>query len=111
MPGFAAILGAAPDNETAVYLIRELQKRNILIFVGSNTKGKSIIDQLKAEGVQMGWDNYIVPYGRDTITGIYPLNWAIRGALTFGGIKPGQAKNALNIVKTGCLLLDWPLGK
>ncbi|HLD82793.1 MAG TPA: CO dehydrogenase/CO-methylating acetyl-CoA synthase complex subunit beta, partial [Candidatus Omnitrophota bacterium] len=92
MPGFAAILGAAPSNKIAVDIVRELQERNILIFVGSSVNGRSIIDQLLEENVQMGWDNYIVPYGRDTISAIYPLNWAIRSALTFGGLKPGQAK-------------------
>src|SRR3989338_5489183 len=68
MPGFAAILGAAQDNKIAVGIVRELQQRNILIFVGSQVKGRSIIDQLLEENVQMGWDNYIVPYGRDTIS-------------------------------------------
>ena len=47
MPGFAAILGAAPDADTAVEVIRELQKRNILIFVGASSNGVSIIDQLR----------------------------------------------------------------
>jgi len=110
MPGFAAILGAAPDNKTAVEIIRELQKRNILIFVGSSTDGKSIIDQLKAENIQMGWDNYIVPYGRDTITAIYPLNWAIRGAMTFGGIKPGKAKECLLYTKARVFAFGLALG-
>ena len=77
MPGFAAILGAAPDNKTAVEIVRELQKRNILTFVGSSVHGRSIIDQLKEEKVEMGWDTYIVPYGRDTITGIYAVGLAI----------------------------------
>ncbi|MBU3911771.1 MAG: CO dehydrogenase/CO-methylating acetyl-CoA synthase complex subunit beta [Candidatus Omnitrophica bacterium] len=95
MPGFAAILGAAPDNKTAVYIVRELQKRSIMTFVGSNVKGRSIIDQLMEEKVEMGWDTYIVPYGRDTLSAIYPLNWAIRGALTFGGHKKGEALKCL----------------
>ena len=95
MPGFAAILGRAPNNEIAVDIVRQLQERNILIFVGSSTNGRSIIDQLKKSGVEMGWDNYIVPYGRDTLSAIYPLNWAIRSAMTFGGLKAGQAKKCL----------------
>lgn len=99
MPGFAAILGAAPTNEIAVQVIRELQMRNILIFVGSSVNGRSIVDQLLEEGVQMGWDTYIVPYGRDTITGIYPLNWAIRSALTFGGLDKGAGARALLYTK------------
>ena len=95
MPGFAAILGAAPNPDIAVDIIRELQKRSILIFVGSATNGASIIDQLKERDVEMGWDTYIVPYGRDTVSAIYPLNWAIRSAMTFGGIKAGSGLESL----------------
>jgi acetyl-CoA synthase len=111
MPGFAAILGAAPDNQTAVSIVRELQQRNILVFVGSSVKGRSIIDQLIEENVQMGWDNYIVPYGRDTISGIYPLNWAIRSALTFGGLKPGQAQKCLLYTKERVFAFGLVLGE
>ena len=111
MPGFAAILGAAPDNKTAVEIVRQLQERNILMFVGSSVNGRSIIDQLLEENVQMGWDNYIVPYGRDTISGIYPLNWAIRSALTFGGLKPGQAQKCLLYTKERVFAFGLVLGK
>jgi acetyl-CoA synthase len=111
MPGFAAILGAASDNKTAVEIVRELQKRNILTFVGSSVNGRSIIDQLKEEKVEMGWDTYIVPYGRDTITGIYPLNWAIRSALTFGGIKPGKARECLLYTKARVFAFGLALGE
>jgi len=111
MPGFAAILGAAPDNKTAVEITRQLQERNILIFAGSSTNGRSIIDQLKEENVQMGWENYIVPYGRDTLSAVYPLHWAIRGALTFGGLKPGQAKKCLLYCKERVFAFGLALGE
>ncbi len=111
MPGFAAILGAAPDNKIAVEIVRQFQERNILVFVGSSVNGRSIIDQLLEENVQMGWDNYIVPYGRDTISGIYPLNWAIRSALTFGGIKAGQAQKCLLYTKERVFAFGLVLGK
>jgi len=111
MPGFAAILGAAPDNKAAVQIVREFQQRSILVFVGSSVKGRSIIDQLIEENVQMGWDNYIVPYGRDTISGIYPLNWAIRSALTFGGLKPGQAERCLLYTKERVFAFGLVLGE
>lgn len=111
MPGFAALLGAAPDNKTAVDIVRQLQERSILIFVGSSSNGVSIIDQLKEEGVEMGWDNYIVPYGRDTVSGIYPLNWAIRSALTFGGIKAGEAKKCLEYTKDRVFAFGLALGE
>jgi acetyl-CoA synthase len=111
MPGFAAILGAAPDNETAVKVVRELQKRSILTFVGSSCNGSSIIDQLMEAGVEMGWDTYIVPYGRDTITGIYPLDWAIRAAMTFGGIKPGRGTDCLLYCKERVFAFGMTLGE
>jgi acetyl-CoA synthase len=111
MPGFAAILGAAPDKETAVSVVRELQKRSILTFVGSSSNGDSIIDQLMEAGVEMGWDTYIVPYGRDTITGIFPLNWAIRAAMTFGGIKPGRGTDCLLYCKERVFAFGMTLGE
>jgi len=111
MPGFAAILGAAPDNETAVNIIRELQQRNILCFVGSSTNGRSIVDQLMEADIEMGWDNYIVPYGRDTITAIYAANWAIRSALTFGGIEPGLGQKCLLYTKARVFAFGITLGE
>ena len=111
MPGFAAILGAAPDNDTAVMIVRELQKRSILTFVGSSSNGISIVDQLNEANVEMGWDTYIVPYGRDTISAIYPLHWAIRGALTFGGVKPGEAQKALLYCKDRVFAFGMALGE
>ncbi len=99
MPGFAAILGPAPSNEIAVNAVRELQKRSILTFLLCNRDGASMTDQLVAEGVELGWDTYIVPVGRDTHSAIYVLDWAIRGAMTFGGHKKGQWRECLKYCK------------
>jgi acetyl-CoA synthase len=90
MPGFAAILGSAPTNEIAVKVVRELQQRNILVFLCDHNNGTTMRQQLEAEKVELGWDTYIVPLGPDLVSGIYALNWAIRGALTFGGNKRGE---------------------
>jgi acetyl-CoA synthase len=95
MPGFAAIVGCAKSNEVAVQIVRELQQRNILVFLCGNVNGRSIIHQLMEEGVEMGYDTYIIPFGTDTIAAIYPLGFAARSALTFGGLKPGQAREIL----------------
>jgi len=92
MPGFAAIVGCATSNEVAVKIVRELQRRNILIFLSGNVNGRSIIHQLQEEGVEMGYDTYIVPFGTDTISAIYALGFATRSALTFGGMKGGQPR-------------------
>ncbi len=95
MPGFAALVGCAKSNEVAVQIVRELQQRNILVFLCGNVNGRSIIHQLMEEGVEMGYDTYIIPFGTDTIAAIYPLGFAARSALTFGGLKPGQAREIL----------------
>ncbi len=95
MPGFAALVGCARSNEAAVSIVRELQKRNILVFLSGNVNGRSIIHQLMEEGVEMGYDTYIVPFGTDTISAIYALGFATRSALTFGGMSGGQIRNIL----------------
>ncbi len=95
MPGFAAIVGCAKSNEIAVKIVRELQRRNILTFLVGNVNGRSIIHQLMEEGVELGYDTYTVPFGLDTISAIYPLGFAVRSALTFGGMKGGQARRIL----------------
>ena len=99
MPGFAAILGPAPTEEIAVKTVRELQKRNILTFLIASRDGKTMTDQLRNQGVELGWDTYIVPAGPDVHSGIYVLDWAIRGALTFGGHKKGEWRNNLRYTR------------
>ena len=95
MPGFAAIVGCAKSNAVAVKIVRELQRRNILTFLCGNVNGRSIIHQLQEEGVEMGYDTYIVPFGVDTISAVYALGFAVRSALTFGGLKGGQTREIL----------------
>jgi len=95
MPGFAAIVGCAKSNEVAVKIVRELQRRNILTFLSGNVNGRSIIDQLHEEGVELGYDTYTVPFGTDTLSAIYALGFATRSALTFGGLKPGMSREIL----------------
>lgn len=95
MPGFAAIIGAPTNPEVALKTVRELQERNILTFLIGSNNGTTLKQQLQAQGVELGWDTYIVPLGTDTTSGIYALNWAIRGALTFGGHKKGEAQKCL----------------
>jgi acetyl-CoA synthase len=99
MSGIAVILGKAKDSQAAVDIVRDLQKRNILTLVGGNVDGVSIIDQLKDGGLHMGLESYVVPFGRDTVSIVYVLNFAIRAALTFGGIKAGNTKACVDYVR------------
>jgi acetyl-CoA synthase len=111
MPGFAAIVGAAKSNEVAVKIVRELQQRNILTFLSGNVNGRSIIDQLTEEGVELGYDTYTVPFGTDTLSAIYALGFASRSALTFGGLKAGQASDILRYNKARVFAFVLALGE
>ena len=111
MPGFAAIVGAAKSNEVAVKIVRELQQRNILTFLCGNVNGRSIIDQLVEEGVELGYDTYTVPFGTDTISAIYALGFASRSALTFGGLDAGQARDILNYNRARVFAFVLALGE
>ncbi len=115
LPGFAAIVGAAPDNATAVHILRELQKRSILTFLVGNDDGRTMRDQLLEEGIipedpAKGWDIYTVALGPDTHALIYALNWAIRGALTFGGVQKGDWERALKYCRDRIFAFGLGLG-
>lgn len=111
MPGFAAIVGAARSNEVAVKIVRELQRRNILTFLSGNVNGRSIIHQLVEEGVELGYDTYTVPFGTDTLSAIYALGFAVRSALTFGGLKGGMAREILLYNKNRVFAFVLALGE
>jgi acetyl-CoA synthase len=111
MPGFAAIVGAARSNEVAVKIVRELQRRNILTFLSGNVNGRSIIHQLVEEGVELGYDTYTVPFGTDTLSAIYALGFAVRSALTFGGLKGGMARDILLYNKNRVFAFVLALGE
>ncbi|MGO9614051.1 MAG: acetyl-CoA decarbonylase/synthase complex subunit alpha/beta [Dissulfurispiraceae bacterium] len=95
MPGFACILGAAPNGDIAVNIARELQEKNILTFLAGQSNGDSMTKQLLKKNVELGWDARIVPLGPDTEHILYAADWAIRASLIFGGKKPGDYKGHL----------------
>ncbi|NQT25192.1 CO dehydrogenase/CO-methylating acetyl-CoA synthase complex subunit beta [candidate division KSB1 bacterium] len=98
MPGFAAIVGCTEKNEDAVKIIRGLQERSILVFMAGNSNGRAIAEQLDEEGIEMNWDSFLVPYGKETTAAVHALNFAARSAMTFGGIEPGDIKAARDIL-------------
>src|SRR3990170_4293341 len=55
-------------------------------------------EQLAEEGVEMSWDTYLVPYGRETSATVHALNFAARAAMTFGGLAPGDLAKARRIL-------------
>jgi acetyl-CoA synthase len=94
-PGFAAIVGAAPDSKTAVKIARELQEKNLYIFMSGNVDGVTFSEQLESEGVQLGWETRLVPFGPDMSSAVYALGFANRAALSFGGVAPGDFEKNL----------------
>lgn len=98
MPGFAAIVGCTKTNEEAVKLIRGLQERSILVFMAGNSGGRAIAEQLAEEGIEMNWDTFLVPYGKEITAAVHALNFAARSAMTFGGVEPGDLKAARAIL-------------
>ncbi len=98
MPGFAAIVGCTDTDEQAVQTVRELQERNILVFMAGHTNGRAFAEQLDAQGIEMNWDTFLVPYGKEITSAIHALNFAARSAMTFGGIEPGNLKAAQDIL-------------
>jgi len=94
-PGFAAIVGAAPNPEIAKMIVEEYQKRNLYIFCAAAHNGTSVIEQLIEAGVQIGWNTRIVPFGPDISSAVFALGFANRAGMAFGGIQPGQYKQML----------------
>ncbi|MBU0651798.1 MAG: CO dehydrogenase/CO-methylating acetyl-CoA synthase complex subunit beta, partial [Proteobacteria bacterium] len=94
-PGFAAIVGAAPDPETAKKIAEEYQKKNLYVFMAGNQNGTTFSEQLLEAGVQIGWNTRLVPFGPDISAAVFALGFANRAAMAFGGVQPGDAKKML----------------
>ena len=109
-PGFAAILGAAPDNDTAVKIALELQEKSLYVFMGADHEGRKMSDQLVEAGVQIGWPTRLVSFGPEYTATVFAMGFATRAAMSFGGIKPGDFKGNLHYNKNRIFAFAMPLG-
>jgi len=98
-PGFAAIVGAAPNPEIAKMIAEEYQKRSIYVFMCANQGGTTFTQQLIEAGVEIGWSTRLVPFGPDISAAVFALGFANRAAMAFGGVKPGDYRTILNYNK------------
>ncbi|HEY3398270.1 MAG TPA: acetyl-CoA decarbonylase/synthase complex subunit alpha/beta, partial [Armatimonadota bacterium] len=110
-PGFAAVVGAAPDKETAVRIARELQQKNLYVFMAGHTNGVAFAEQLQEAGVDLGWETRLVPFGKEISAAIYALGFASRAALSFGGVKPGDYRRNLLYNKNRVFAFVMALGE
>ena len=109
-PGFAAILGAAPDIETAAKIAQELQEKNLYVFMCADHNGKTMSEQLVEAGVQIGWPTRLVSFGPDVSAVVFALGFATRAALSFGGVEPGDFRQILIYNKDRIFAFALPLG-
>ena len=94
-PGFAAIVGAAPNPEIAKAIVEDYQLKNLYIFCAARHNGTSVIEQLIEAGVQIGWGTRIVPFGPDISSAVFALGFANRAAMSFGNVQAGDYKRML----------------
>lgn len=109
-PGFAAILGAPPDEEIAVQIARELQEKNLYVFMCAENDGNRMSEQLVKAGVQIGWPTRLVSFGPDYTATVFAIGFATRVAMAFGGVKPGDFKKNLLYNKDRTFAFAMPLG-
>jgi len=109
-PGFAAILGAAPDPQTAKQIAEELQLKNLYVFMCAENNGKRFAEQLMEAGVQVGWPTRLVSFSPDVSGTVFALGFATRAAMSFGGITPGDYRKILIYNKDRCFAFAMPLG-
>ena len=90
IPGVAVILGSAPTAQEGVDLIKSYQAQGILVaLVGG------IIDQCEEAGYKTGAGVRVIPLGKDVTSVIHIVSVAIRAALIFGNVTPGDAGSLL----------------
>jgi acetyl-CoA synthase len=109
-PGFAAVLGAAPTKEIAAQIARELQQKNLYVFMSAESEGKHFAKQLIEAGVEIGWPTRLVSFGPDVSATVFALGFATRAAMSFGNVEPGDFRKNLIYNKDRIFAFAMPLG-
>lgn len=94
IPGVAVVLGNAENPEDVVNIVRDYQSKGILTFLIGG-----VIDQVVQGGVKVGLDFRVVPLGHDVTSVIHVVTVAIRAALIFGNVQPGDLSGLLAYTK------------
>ncbi|MCD8396854.1 MAG: CO dehydrogenase/CO-methylating acetyl-CoA synthase complex subunit beta [Lachnospiraceae bacterium] len=85
IPGVAAIIGTAPTAQDAVDLVKSYQAQGILV-----TLTGGVIDQCESLGLKTGFNIRVIPLGDEMQSVIHVVSVAVRAALIFGNITPGD---------------------
>ena len=94
IPGVAVVLGNAEKPEDVAAVVKDYQSKGILTFLVGN-----VIDQCLEQGVKMGLEFRVVPLGHGVTSVIHVVTVAIRAALIFGGVQPGDLAGLLKYTK------------
>ena len=94
IPGVAVVLGKADDAANVVKVVKDYQSKGILTFLVGD-----VIEQCIEGGVKAGLEYRVVPLGHDVTSVIHVVTVAIRAALIFGNIQPGDLAGLLDYTK------------
>ena len=94
IPGVAVVLGKADNAEDVVKVVKDYQSKGIMTFLVGDC-----IEQCAEGGVKMGLELRVIPLGHDVTSVIHVVTVAIRAALIFGNIQPGDLAGLLDYTK------------
>lgn len=94
IPGIAVILGESDSQDELVTIVKDYQEKGLLTFLVGN-----VIDQVINAGVKVGLEFRVIPIGHDVTSVIHVVSVAIRAALIFGALTPGDLEGLLAYTK------------
>ena len=94
IPGVAVVLGKAENPADVVAVVKDYQAKGILTFLVGD-----LIEQCAEGGVRMGLEFRVVPLGHAVTSVIHVVTVAIRAALIFGNVQPGDLPGLLAYTK------------
>jgi len=94
IPGVAVVLGKADNAKDVADAVRDYQDKGLMTFLIGD-----VIEQVIEQGVKIGLEFRVVPLGHDVTSVIHVVTVAIRAALIFGGIEPGNLGALLEYTK------------
>ncbi len=94
IPGVAVVLGKAENPADVAKVVKDYQSKGILTFLVGD-----VIEQCAEGGVKMGLELRVVPLGHDVTSVIHVVTVAIRAALIFGNVQPGDLGGLLDYTK------------
>ena len=94
IPGVAVVLGKADNAEDVVKVVKDYQSKGIMTFLIGDC-----IEQCAEGGVKMGLELRVIPLGHDVTSVIHVVTVAVRAALIFGNVQPGDLGGLLEYTK------------